>query len=212
MRELNCINDICPLPVIKAKKALEGIAGGGLCVMVDNGIAAQNLTKLAGEKGFKCEVIKDSQKCYRVIFYKNDNNSHINVENADTDQMAGELSNFKKKDKGHALPLVVVISSDKMGDGDGGLGRALIKGFIYALSECSETPSVVIFYNSGAHLSALGSESLEDLKKLEKRGCKVLTCGACIDYYGYEKPGVGDVTNMYEIAEKLMNAGKIIRP
>ena len=42
----------------------------------------------------------------------------------------------------------------------------------------------MIFLNGGAHLTAEGSESLEDLKSLENRGVQIFTCGICADFYG----------------------------
>ena len=58
-----------------------------------------------------------------------------------------------------------------------------------------------------------GSESLEDLKKMEEQGTVIMTCGTCLDFYGIkDKLAVGTVTNMYSIVEALQNAGKVIRP
>jgi len=192
--ELDCIGDICPMPVIKAKKELESIKEGSLIIMVDNEIAAQNLEKLAKEKACAYEVLKDRDGFYRVSLHKNAG-------------LPQNISIDMSKDKS-----VVVISSDKMGDGDDKLGQTLIKGFIYALRECDKIPDAIVFYNSGAHIAAKESESVEDLKKLEEKGVLVLTCGACLDFYGYKAPLAGKVTNMYEIVEKFLSADKIIRP
>ena len=42
---------------------------------------------------------------------------------------------------------------------------------------------------------------------------KILTCGTCLGHYGLtDKLAVGQVTNMYAIAEALAGAGKVIRP
>ena len=51
----------------------------------------------------------------------------------------------------------------------------LIKGFIYALSQQDNPPETMLFYNGGAKLTCEGSESLEDLKELKRRGVKILT-------------------------------------
>lgn len=208
MIEINCIGDICPLPVIKIKKTIEANRlEERFTAFVDNEIATQNLGKLAKEKGYNTQVIKDAPDKYRVIFHKKPGSAYEN--NIDL-QTAEE---YKNKEKGQHFPVAVVISSDKMGDGDDKLGQALIKGFIYALAEGAVVPDTIIFYNKGAILSAKGSDSLEDLRKLTEKGACVLTCGACIDFYGLNnKPAIGEVTNMYEIAEKLMTAGKIIKP
>ena len=108
---------------------------------------------------------------------------------------------------------IVVLSSDCMGEGDEVLGRALMKGFIYALTSQEELPDTVIMYNRGARLPVEGSESLEDLKLLESQGVEILTCGTCLNHYGLtEKLSVGSVTNMYVICEKMLQAEKVVKP
>ena len=108
---------------------------------------------------------------------------------------------------------VVVISSDKMGNGNDELGKVLIKGCIFAITQLEELPKKMIFYNGGAKITCEGSDSLEDLKNLENQGVEIVTCGTCLDYYGLkEKLAVGSVTNMYDIVESMQKAGKIIKP
>ena len=100
-----------------------------------------------------------------------------------------------------------------MGEGGEELGRILIKGFLFALTQQEHLPSTVLFYNGGAKLTTEGSASLEDLKTLEANGVEILTCGTCLDYYGLkDKLAVGGVTNMYVIVEKQMQADLVLRP
>ena len=100
-----------------------------------------------------------------------------------------------------------------MGIGNDELGKVLIKGFIFAVTQLDTLPKTMLFYNGGATLTAEGSDSLEDLRSLEAQGVEIMTCGTCLDYYGLkEKLAVGSVTNMYSIVETMANAGKIIRP
>ncbi len=106
-----------------------------------------------------------------------------------------------------------MLSSDQMGGGNEELGRILMKGFVYALTQLEELPETVLLYNGGARLSVEGSQSLEDLKNLEAQGVEILTCGTCLNYYELsDKLKVGSVTNMYEIAEKMAGARLVIRP
>ena len=108
---------------------------------------------------------------------------------------------------------VVVIASDKMGEGEDELGKVLIKGYIYALTQLETLPKTILFYNKGAYLTCEGSASLEDLKSLEAQGVEILTCGTCLNYYGItEKLQVGTVTNMYVIAETMAKADKVVKP
>ena len=109
--------------------------------------------------------------------------------------------------------LVAVLSSDQMGGGNEELGRILMKGFVYALTQLEELPETVLLYNGGARLSVEGSQSLEDLKSLEAQGVEILTCGTCLNFYELaDKLKVGSVTNMYEIVEKMSGARLVIRP
>ena len=108
---------------------------------------------------------------------------------------------------------VVVISSDAMGSGDDTLGKVLMKGFIFALSQQDELPSTILFYNGGARLTCADAPTLEDLRSLEAMGVEILTCGTCLNHYGLtDQLKVGGVTNMYVIVEKQMQADKVIRP
>ena len=100
-----------------------------------------------------------------------------------------------------------------MGVGNDELGKVLIKGFLYAVSQLEELPKTILFYNGGATLTTEGSASLEDLKNMEAQGVTIKTCGTCLDYYGLkDKLQVGTITNMYDIVETMDKAAHIIRP
>ena len=86
-----------------------------------------------------------------------------------------------------------------------------MKGVLYALSQRDEVPRRIIFFNSGAYLTSEGSDALEDIRELERRGTEILTCGTCLDYLGIkERLAVGGVTNLYLITEALMEPGKVV--
>ncbi|MBE6043327.1 MAG: sulfurtransferase-like selenium metabolism protein YedF [Clostridium thermopalmarium] len=108
---------------------------------------------------------------------------------------------------------LMVISSDKMGEGEEEIGKILMKNFMYALTEAEDIPSTIIFYNGGAKLVSKDSLVIEELKKLEELGVEILTCGTCLNYYNLtEELAVGKITNMYTIVEKMSASKKIIKP
>ncbi|HQC71009.1 MAG: sulfurtransferase-like selenium metabolism protein YedF [Tissierellia bacterium] len=193
----------CPLPVIEAKKALSNfVAGDTLEVLVDNFIAVQNLSKLAKSENFdySYEKVEENNFIARFIIDRN-----AKYESNELDSINCNTARSEN--------IVLVLSSDKMGEGDEKLGHTLMKGFIYALTEQDVLPKTILLYNNGAKLSVEGSDSLADLKLLESQGVEILTCGTCLNYYGLsEKLAVGTVTNMYVIAEKKMKASMIIQP
>lgn len=59
MLKVDARGDACPLPVVKAKKAISELKGAGeVEVLVDNEIAVQNLTKMAQQKGYQYSAEK----------------------------------------------------------------------------------------------------------------------------------------------------------
>jgi TusA-related sulfurtransferase len=48
----------CPIPVIRVKKALEGLSQGRVVVLVDEQVAKENVTRLAAHLGctHRCDV------------------------------------------------------------------------------------------------------------------------------------------------------------
>ena len=212
----------CPLPVIEAKKALENCpAGESVRVIVDNEIAVQNLLKMAGHKDLKAEAEKISDDEFAVCIEAGDSIGQAgdSGDGKAEEDTVGVGSAEDAADGTACIPdarrrgTVVVLSSNQMGQGDEALGKLLMKGFVYALAQLEEPPKTVLLYNGGARLSCEGSASLEDLKELKERGTEILTCGTCLNHYGLtEKLAVGEVTNMYEITQRLMEAGKIVKP
>ena len=203
MVTVNAMGDACPIPVVKTKKAMETLQAGDVVeTLVDNKIAVENLTKMAKQTG--CEV--KSQKLEEGKY-------SVQITVAEAKEQSGDSAANVVCSPAPVSNKVVVIRSSVMGEGDPELGKVLIKGFLYALSQQEELPKTMLFYNGGAHLTCEGSASLDDLKELEQRGVRILTCGTCLNFYGLsEKLKVGEVTNMYEIAETMSKASLIVSP
>ena len=196
-KKLDCKGMACPLPVVTAKKAMEELKEDGIVeVTVDNETAVQNLLKLAAKSNFAAASEKKSEEEFVV---------RIEVKTG-----CGDVCKQGEKKEGFTT---VVISSSTMGGGDDELGKNLMKAYIFALTNVTPTPDNIIFYNGGAHLTVEGSSSLEDLKNLEKAGVNIMTCGTCLNFYGIaEKLQVGQVSNMYDIAQTMADSGLVIRP
>lgn len=205
MIKVDARGEQCPIPVIKAKKALESAKKGDLVVVfVDNEIAVQNLQKLATQKneGFQWKKNGDSE--YEAVFTVGNSDSAQEEEL----EISCEMPTLNRKKK-----TVVAIASNQMGVGEEALGKTLLKGFLYALTQQDVLPDTILFYNGGASISCEGSDSLEDLKWLEQQGVEIITCGTCLNFYGIaEKLAVGKVTNMYEIVQTMMSADSLIKP
>lgn len=205
MRTVNAMGDVCPVPVIKTKKALQELENPGVLeVLVDNEIAVQNVIKMASSSGGNVTSEKIGEKEFKVIIRTDRTMPRHEVQVMEEAQVC-------RPSKGRHT--IVVVASERMGSGNDELGVVLLKGFIFAISQLDELPKAILFYNGGAQLTAEGSDSLEDLKEMESQGVEIMTCGTCLDYYKLkDKLAVGTVTNMYSIVEMMDKADKIIRP
>ncbi len=188
----------CPLPVIHTKKALESIDKGIITAIVDNEVAKENVSKLANSLALQVDI-KESQGDYYINIYKDHSISGVEA-------MDIQCDDSPKKD------LVIVITNEVFGEGAKELGKVLMKGYIYTLTESQPYPKAVIFINSGVNLAVEGSDVIENLRTLESSGVEVLSCGTCLDYYKVkDKLLVGGVTNMYTIVEKMNRAKNTIK-
>ena len=202
--EINALGDACPLPVIKAKRALR--ENTEIVIAVDNEIATQNLKKMGTQLGFQVEVTQESEKVYRVLMRSA---SQANLSTWASQRQ--ETRGFSKEEE-IVLPYIVVMGSKAMGAGNDELGQTLLKAFIYSLTEQDVLPTHLLFYNEGAKLTTDSSPVLHDLEILKQANVEILTCGACLDYFDLtEKLAVGEVTNMVHMVE-LMSKYHVVRP
>ena len=200
---VNAVGEQCPIPVVKAARALRAMTEPGILeVHVDNEIAVQNLTRMAAGHKLTAKSEKVNEREFVVSMEVTDPVGEAPMEEPPLACAPDQRGN-----------LVVAVDSAAMGRGSDELGKALMKGFLFAVGQLPELPENMLFYNGGAHLTCRGSGSLEDLKSLEAQGVEILTCGTCLNHYGLtEELAVGSVTNMYAIVEKLAGAGKVVKP
>lgn len=196
--------DACPIPVVKTLKALGALEGAGTVeTIVDNGIAVENLTRMGENKGCAVTTDQTADKEWHVSVVAD---KAVEVAEDEPDSLACDVEAGPRR-------VVVQVAADSMGIGDEELGKKLLKGFIYSLTQLDHLPTTMLFYNSGARVTCEGSASLDDLRNLADAGVEILTCGTCLEHYGIaDKLAVGEVTNMYVIAQKLTGASVVVRP
>ncbi|KAF0120406.1 MAG: hypothetical protein FD151_1668 [bacterium] len=186
----------CPQPVINTKKALEEIKEGTIIVIVDNVAARDNVRRFA-----------ESQGCTVKVGEK-DGDYHLEIAKG----FSCEVESKSKEVKENAS-IVIYINSNLMGVGDEELGRILMGAFLKTMIGAEPQPRKLIFVNSGVKLVTKGSEVLESITEMERKGIEILSCGTCLNFYGLkEKLQVGVVSNMYDIIESLIEADKVISP
>lgn len=198
----------CPKPVVLTLEALPKLGPEEfLEVLVNDEVAVGNLTRLAEEKNCELLVANKGRHTSMTFVPRGAVAPVASVVEAAT-EICEVPAPEPVPETGDA---VIAVGSDSMGRGSEELGRILIKGLIYALAHQERVPKTMLFFNSGAHLTCAGSESLDDIRELEGRGTKILTCGTCLDYYGIrDRLGVGGVTNLYAIAEIIATEPDVV--
>ena len=211
MLTIDARGEACPIPVVRTLKALGALAGpGSVETLVDNEIAVQNLTRMGEGKGCAVASERLGEKEWRVTVTTS---VALGVSDAEAESATCEVPGALSFSPAAPKNVVVAITSECMGTGDDVLGRKLMGSFVYSLTQLDELPATVLLYNGGAHLSCEGSAALEDLRGLAASGVEVLTCGTCLDHYGIaDTLAVGEVTNMYVIAQRLTGASLVVRP
>ena len=231
MTKINAMGLPCPMPVVQAKKALEQPEVDSVTIKVDNFIAVQNLEKMAHGLRYEFAHKAISGTEFDAVLSKRVGNDTDILQPQNSGHVGRmDLSNDDFNTGDNISGFVIAIGSDGMGsdgmgsDGMGSgsgdkssqdknsqeLGKTLMKSFIYSLTELNIKPNTLLFFNSGALLTAGDSGTLGDLRTLENTGTRILTCGACVNYYKLPNPAVGDITNMIEIATIMSEAERLI--
>jgi selenium metabolism protein YedF len=198
----------CPQPVIMCRKV---IAEGGLQeieIIVDNEAARENVVRFLRFAGSE----NPSVSAVGAVATISSTVSAAMIEKAGGQAPAPACKEEETADT--RAPLngkTLFFSSDQIGRGDESLGRLLIRGFLYTLSEMERPPRTLVFMNSGVRLAAERDDTIELLQKIQGRGVELLVCGTCLDYL-HLKEGLraGRVSNLYEIAERFLASEDVL--
>ena len=204
MRIVDTKGQLCPAPLIAAKKALkETAAGDSFIVLTDNKTSFDNLNRFLKDNKADISVSEAGGVWTLTVTRKSSEDTDIRPE----DYCAPVISHFEKGN------YVVAITSDKMGEGDAELGHLLIGNFLKALKDLDKLPQHIVFYNKGVTLAVNDSPVIEHIKDLEKMGVEIHLCGTCVNYYKLESSiTVGTLSNMFSIAEIMASAGNVVKP
>lgn len=194
MKTLDCRAQKCPHPVVETRKELLAAPGEALTVLVGDEVARENVGRLAASQG------------YAVSAAPTEGGFALELTPGSSPAAAAAASPASG-------PTVVFVGTETMGSGNDELGRLLLKNFLITLLDLDDAPDAVYFVNAGVKLACRGAETLEALEQLACRGSDVAACGLCLDFFGLkEELAVGRVTNMFDIAQTLSRAGRVIRP
>lgn len=204
MRIVDTKGQLCPAPLIATKRALKETGPGeSFFILTDNQTSLSNVSRFLKDNNIQFSVNeKDGIWTLTVTGTTGERVKPDAEEYCTTD-----VPHFQKGD------FVVAISSDKMGEGDTELGSLLMTNFVKAIHDLDILPSKMVFYNMGVILGKKDSAVIELLKDLERMGVTLYLCGTCIKHYSLDDEiKIGTASNMFEIAQIMSTAGKVVKP
>ena len=185
----------CPQPVIQTRSALR--ESSNVTVIVDNETSQKNVTRMAEKLGHTVQAEQQGEDIY--LYIRGEGTAPVELEVGRAAPAEG--------------PLVLVVPGEHMGRGEHEeLGHILVRAFFHTLGEVEPLPQTIVFFNGGVKLVVQGSPVLEDLSALSEQGIEILACGTCLEYYGLkDQLAVGEISNMYTIAETMLGAGRVVK-
>jgi selenium metabolism protein YedF len=106
---------------------------------------------------------------------------------------------------------IFLLHAETMGRGDDALGAKILGGFLRTLATLEPKPGALVFYNAAVRLLAPGSPHLEALAALDDAGVDLLACVTCLEHFELtERLALGRVSNMREIVQRTLAAGKVV--
>ena len=195
--ELDCRGLACPAPVLQTKERIEQEHPNEIRVTVDNEAGKQNVSRFLSSQGFEVYVEEAGSLFHvRGVLRSGGPKSPVPEE---PDKEA------------HHKKIMVLVATDRMGQGDDELGAKLMDSFIKTLKEMGEELWRLVLINSGVKLSISDSRVLDDLKDLEEAGVTILVCGTCLTHYDLlNEKKVGETTNMLDIVTAMQLSDSVI--
>ena len=187
--KIDCRNLACPKPIIETKNALEKLENGDeLEILLNSSVSKNNVMKFLTSLNLAhtCE--------------ENGEEFCIKVQKSTCELSFDETQNES----------VLFLKSTKVGEGE--LGENLLVGFLSTLKSLENRPSKIICVNESVLINTdKNHKAHEAMLELEKFGIEIISCGACLEFFGKTKElKIGTIGNAYTILNELFGKAKII--
>lgn len=162
-----------------------------LITIVDNHEDRDKVLSIAREMNLKAKV------------YNEESGYYIRIEKEEVAGLPTELSSDFEQ--------VILVTSDKLGQGEDLIGRDLMGKCLKELTGSDVLPQTIIFVNSGVFLVCEGSPALGELMELERRKVRIFACDQSLSYYGLrEKLCLGTAIKVFTMVNYLTAATKVL--
>ncbi|EIZ1078115.1 sulfurtransferase-like selenium metabolism protein YedF, partial [Campylobacter coli] len=184
-----CRNLECPKPIVETKKALQNLQNNEILEIVLNSVISKNnVLKFLTSLNLHADI------------EENNNEFYIRVKKQELDFSKASTDEYN----------VLFLKTDKVGDGK--LGENLLVGFLSTLKNVENIPSKILCVNESVFINVDENHRAHlAMKELEKLGVEIISCGACLEFFGKSKElKIGSIGNAYEILNELCGKAKII--
>lgn len=189
MKQIDC-RELSYLRIIREmKKYFNSIGEGEAIVLVNSELERSNVIRYATHKG------------YQVDQEDEENRFNIKIEKRGCLEAEEEENIFS-----------ILVTSDKIGSGDGELGEILMYEYFESINEVDQLPKEILFLNSAVKLFHKNSKALEDIKMLYQKGVVILINDTSLDYYNLKEDiTFGEITSMYDMVVTMKKSKKLIK-
>ena len=186
MKEIDC-RGFAYLKIIREmKKYFNTIGEGEAIVLVGDELERSNVIRYAAHKGYHVEE---------------ENRFVLKIEKRGCLELEEEENIFS-----------ILITSEKLGEGDNELGLILLKEYFELLNECEQLPKQILFLNTAIKLFMKDSSVLEEINMLHKKGVSILLNDTSIKYYNLENEiTFGETVSMYDMLIVMKRSKKLIK-
>ena len=198
-KQLDARNLDCPKPILETQKIFQDENVSQVVIEVGNKTAKENLKRMANTKGYDCHIEEHGDDQYTVTISRTKPEGKEEPKGKTAENIE-EKGNLPTEPKG----LTYLILSDELGRGEAELGKLLMKGFLYTLTQTQPLPEKLVLLNSAVKLSTENNETIAHLKVLENGGVQIYSCGTCLNFYDLaDKLQAGIIGNMYDVVEVI---------
>jgi selenium metabolism protein YedF len=199
MKLIDTRGKICPEPLILVKTALKEMKPPlKFHVLVDNEMSKDNLLSFFRDNHITVH-------CYKEFGY------WIIITHLDETIPNITYQENSENTKPFTNDYIIVIKSNKFGNGDEALSEILMKSYLHSLSILSTLPKKIIFFNSGVFLLKNKIDTSRHIQTLIDLNVEIIACGACVEYYNLQNQLIlSSISNMLSIVETIQQSEKVL--
>ncbi len=107
--------------------------------------------------------------------------------------------------------IVIAVPNNGMSSAEYELRQKLLSNFFNIAIKDSYLPHFMCFYGEGVKLLTKDSIIINELKEIENKGVKIISCKTCLGFYNLlDEIQVGSVGTMHDILDIMWKADKVL--